>query len=126
VSEGIRGSIVSEDINEVFFSGLLSTAGIADPDLVIRTAGEHRLSNFLLWQSAYSELYFCPKFWPDFEESDLETALENFHSRTRKYGGLVDPSGDSSHSSVLSDESGKEEEILSGLTAEAAQGEKTR
>jgi len=89
VREGIKGTIDPEEINEESFTELLSTAGIEDPDLVIRTAGEHRLSNFLLWQSAYSELYFCSKYWPDFSESDLKTALQNFRSRTRRFGGLI-------------------------------------
>lgn len=107
VRDGVRGAIDPEQIDEETFSGHLSTAGIADPDLVIRTAGEHRLSNFLLWQSAYSELYFCPKFWPDFDESDFEAALHDFHSRTRKYGGLISAPRDVPKSSRLSEESWK-------------------
>jgi undecaprenyl diphosphate synthase len=75
-------------INEDWLSRKLSPEAIPDPDLIIRTAGEKRLSNFLLWQAAYSELYFCPKLWPDFEESDLEEALADFQRRTRKYGAV--------------------------------------
>ena len=60
---------------------------IPHPDLIIRTGGEKRLSNFLLWESAYSEYYFSEKMWPDFGPEDLEAALEDFHHRTRKYGG---------------------------------------
>jgi undecaprenyl diphosphate synthase len=100
VRDGMKGKITPEQISEEFFSGLLSTAGITDPDLVIRTAGERRISNFLLWQSAYSELYFCPKFWPDFDQSDLEAALASYSSRVRRFGGLVRPAGgfrDSGH-----------------------------
>lgn len=88
VRDGKAGKIEPGQICEELFSELLSTSGIADPDLVIRTAGERRLSNFLLWQSAYSELYFCSKFWPDFTESDLAEALENFQTRDRRFGGL--------------------------------------
>jgi len=75
-------------INEEWLSRKLSPEAVPDPDLIIRTAGERRLSNFLLWQAAYSELYFCHKLWPDFEESDLEEALADFQRRTRKFGAV--------------------------------------
>jgi undecaprenyl diphosphate synthase len=78
-----------EQITEEQFSKSLSSDSVADPDLIIRTAGEQRLSNFLLWQAAYAELCFFPKFWPDFEESDLEEALASYHSRTRRFGALA-------------------------------------
>lgn len=68
------------------FSGLLTTRGIPDPDLLIRTSGECRLSNFLLWQLAYTELYFIDKFWPDFEKEDLYLAIRNFQKRERRFG----------------------------------------
>jgi undecaprenyl diphosphate synthase len=126
VRDGVRGNIDPEHIDEEYFSGLLSTAGMTDPDLVIRTAGERRLSNFLLWQTAYSELYFCRKFWPDFEEADLAAALEDFHSRTRKYGGLIDRSSDVPRTPGMSEASWEEDEILSSLATEAVQAEKTR
>ena len=58
------------------------------PDLMIRTAGEHRLSNFMLWQHAYTELYFTDTLWPDFDEEDFDTAIKFFHNKTRKFGGL--------------------------------------
>jgi undecaprenyl diphosphate synthase len=74
-------------ITEETFAGSISSA-VPDPDLIIRTAGERRLSNFLLWQAAYSEFYFCHKCWPDFDESDLDDALADFHSRTRRFGAL--------------------------------------
>ena len=88
VRDVVVGKISMGQITEQLLSGSLSTAGIEDPDLIIRTAGERRLSNFLLWQAAYSELYFCPKLWPDFSESDLEEALRDFRSRTRRFGAL--------------------------------------
>ena len=78
-----------EDIKEVdgaFFSTYLTTNGIPDPDLLIRTSGEYRVSNFLLWQLAYTELYFIDKFWPDFEKEDLYLAIRNFQQRERRFG----------------------------------------
>ena len=66
----------------------LYTAGMADPDLIIRTAGEMRLSNFLLWQSSYAELWVTEKCWPDFRQDDLIAALKDFASRDRRFGGL--------------------------------------
>ena len=61
-----------------------------DPDLVIRTSGEHRLSNFLIWQSAYAEMYFTPTFWPDFDERELMLAVQDFQGRERRFGALGD------------------------------------
>jgi len=77
-----------EKIDEDIFSNNLDNGSEPDPDLIIRTAGERRLSNFLLWQSAYSELYFSEKTWPDFSSKDLEIALAEYQRRTRKFGGL--------------------------------------
>ena len=68
---------------------MLDTAGIPDPDLIIRTSGEQRLSNFLLWQGAYSELVFVPCYWPEFDEQELRRALEEFAGRERRYGGVT-------------------------------------
>ena len=85
VSDGI---IKIEDLDEQLFAQHLYTNGQEDPDLIIRTAGEKRLSNFLLWQSAYSELYFVDKNWPDFNRCDLIEALNHYKSRKRKYGSL--------------------------------------
>ena len=82
------GKVRLEDVDEELFAKHLYTRGQNDPDLIIRTAGEQRLSNFLLWQSAYSELYFVEKSWPDFNQSDLIDALNEFKSRKRKYGSL--------------------------------------
>ena len=83
------GALKPEDITEEGFSAFLDTADIPDPDLVIRTSGEQRLSNFLLWQAAYSELVFVPSYWPDFGSADLDRALETFHARERRFGGVV-------------------------------------
>ena len=93
--EAVRRRLPVESINEEIFSEKLFSCGVPDPDLIIRTAGERRLSNFLLWQAAYSELYFCPKLWPDFEESDLDEALADFQARTRKFGALARATGTS-------------------------------
>lgn len=73
-------------ISEKIFSQCLYTAGQPDPDLLIRTSGEQRLSGFLPWQSVYSELYFSPKLWPDFTEKDLEEAIEEYQNRQRRFG----------------------------------------
>ena len=82
------GLITPEKIDENLFSSYLYTNGQNDPDLIIRTAGEKRLSNFLLWQSAYSELYFVKKTWPDFTRHDLLDALKYFKSKKRTYGSI--------------------------------------
>ena len=71
------------------FASALDTAGMPDPDLLIRTCGEERLSNFLLWQISYSEFYFADCAWPDFNEAELDKAIESYASRTRRFGGLV-------------------------------------
>ena len=76
------------DINEELFNNYLDTKGQNDPDLIIRTAGEKRLSNFLLWQSTYSELYFSDKMWPEFSVDCLKDALDSYNLRTRKFGKL--------------------------------------
>ena len=78
-----------EDITEDMISDDLDTCGIPDPDLLIRTGGEERISNFLLWQTAYSELYFCDAAWPDFNKAELEKAIDAFNNRERRYGGLI-------------------------------------
>lgn len=76
-----------EDINEELISNNLYTEGIPDPDLMIRTSGEIRLSNFLPWQLVYSEFYFTDKLWPDFTNEDLDEAIEEYNRRNRKFGG---------------------------------------
>ena len=83
------GEISPEDITEELISDGLDTGGIPDPDLLIRTGGEQRISNFLLWQTAYSELYFCDAAWPDFNKAELEKAVDAFNNRERRYGGLI-------------------------------------
>ena len=80
------GQIKVEDIDEQLFSDSLMTAGVPDPDLIIRTSGEYRLSNFLLWQASYSELYFPDVLWPDFKEEDFNRALDIYAGRERRYG----------------------------------------
>jgi undecaprenyl diphosphate synthase len=75
-----------EPVTESSLAGALALAHVPDPDLVIRTGGEHRLSNFLLWQAAYSELYFCDKLWPDFGAADLDAALADYAGRERRFG----------------------------------------
>jgi undecaprenyl diphosphate synthase len=85
-AEAAAGRLDPADIDEEMFTGRLFTAGIPDPDLVIRTSGEKRVSNFLLWQLAYAELVFLDTLWPDFGRKDLEFAVEEFHRRERRYG----------------------------------------
>ena len=80
------GEIAIDDINEELFSEHLYTAGQPDPDLLIRPGGEERISNYLLWQLAYTEFLFIPKNWPDFSEQDLEQAIDIFRQRNRKFG----------------------------------------
>lgn len=80
------GKIKSEDITEELLSSYLYTKDLPDPDLIIRTSGEERISNFLLWQVAYSELYFCDVYWPGFRKIDFLRAIRSFQMRHRKYG----------------------------------------
>ncbi len=87
--EAAAGRLHPEQIDDERISTALQSAGVPDPDLIIRTAGERRLSNFLLWQAAYAEFYFSPKLWPDFAGEDLEAALDDFQSRERKFGALA-------------------------------------
>ncbi len=84
----IRQGISPEDLDEDIFKDFLYTKGQPDPDLIIRTSGELRLSNYLLFQSAYSELYFTPVLWPDFNEQELHKALEDYSKRHRRFGGI--------------------------------------
>jgi len=87
VRQLVKDDIPSQDIDEELFSRYLYTDGMPDVDLVIRTAGEFRLSNFLLWQTAYSEYYFTEVLWPDFDTGELDRALEEYNSRQRRFGG---------------------------------------
>lgn len=83
-----NGELAREQICEEVFNDCLDTAGIPDPDLLIRTCNEQRISNFLLWQLAYTEFYFTPVPWPDFSKEELEKAVEAYNHRDRRYGGL--------------------------------------
>ena len=83
-----KGEMQIEDINDVCLGDCLDTAGIPDPDLLIRTCNEQRISNFLLWQLAYTEFYFTPVAWPDFTKEELIKAVEAYNHRDRRYGGL--------------------------------------
>jgi len=89
----LAGEIQVDDIDSQSISAMLDTAGIPDPDLIIRTSGEKRLSNFLLWQAAYSELIFVDCLWPDFDHDQFHLAIEEYHSRDRRFGGLVMDTG---------------------------------
>lgn len=80
------GLLQPEAITDSTISSYLSTAGMPDPELLVRTSGEERISNFLLWQLAYSELYFTPKYWPDFRKADLYEAILNYQHRERRFG----------------------------------------
>ena len=91
--EVVSGNMSIDEITNDIVSNNMDTAGIPDPDLLIRTSGEIRLSNFLLWQIAYSELVFLNCLWPDFSRSDLESAIIMYQGRTRKFGGLVMETG---------------------------------
>lgn len=81
-----QGMIAPDEIDESLLADSLNTAGIPDPDLLIRTGGEYRISNFLLWQIAYSELYFTPTLWPDFDKKAYATAIIDYQSRERRFG----------------------------------------
>ena len=81
-----EGTLMPTDITEQTMTEHLATAFMPDPDLLIRTGGEQRISNYLLWQIAYSELYFCDTFWPDFSEDDLQKAILSFQNRQRRFG----------------------------------------
>lgn len=83
-----NGELNPEDITEDSISEYVYTAGQADPDLIIRPSGEYRLSNFLLWQSAYSEFWFSDILWPDFTPEDLDRAIDDFNNRNRRFGGV--------------------------------------
>lgn len=84
----IKDGVPSEDITESLFSSYLYTADVPEPDLIIRTGGEMRVSNFLIWQAAYSEFYSTPTLWPDFVEKEIEKALVAYSRRERRFGGL--------------------------------------
>ena len=84
--DALAGKVKPEDITEDLISSYLDTAGIPDPDLIVRTSGEERMSNFLTWQAAYSEIYFPLVHWPAFTEEDLDKAIEDYQTRDRRFG----------------------------------------
>ena len=85
-----RGEIKPEEITPELFGTRLDTVGMPDPDLLIRTSGEVRLSNFLPWQLAYTELVFLPCYWPDFNTDQLKAAIAEYTNRERRFGGLIE------------------------------------
>jgi len=89
----IKDGVKSEVVNSDLVSRYLFTAGVPDPDLIIRTSGELRVSNFLIWQGAYSEWYVTSVYWPDFNKVEFRKALDTFASRDRRYGGLSQTDG---------------------------------
>ena len=89
VEDAREGKLETKDIDENVFSSYLDTRELPDPDLLIRTSGEQRLSNYLLWQLAYSEFYFTDVPWPDFHKKELELAIEAYNKRDRRFGGLT-------------------------------------
>ncbi len=86
VREGLPPDAITEDV----ISQHLYTAGLPDPDLIIRTSGELRVSNFLIWQGAYAEYYISPLFWPDFDKAEFYKALQSFAQRERRYGAVIE------------------------------------
>ncbi len=84
-----RGKLTIQDINEEVFAKYMYTSEMADPDLLIRTGGEMRVSNFLLWEISYSELWFTPVYWPEFRKKNLDEALRDYAKRERRFGGLI-------------------------------------
>ena len=88
-----RGELAGPDIDADRFASFLDAPDVPDPDLIIRTSGEQRMSNFLLWQAAYSELVFVPGYWPDFDRAALEAVIAEFRGRERRFGGLVAQTG---------------------------------
>lgn len=88
LADGLAGKIQTDDVNEQLFQSYLYTSGLPDPDLLIRTGGEHRISNFLLFQSAYTEFYFSTTLWPDFREEQLLEAIAHYQRRERRFGRI--------------------------------------
>tara|TARA_B100000900_G_scaffold185362_1_gene157167 strand:- start:119 stop:919 length:801 start_codon:yes stop_codon:yes gene_type:complete len=98
--KSILGEIKPDQINEEMFESLLLTSDFQDPDLLIRTSGEKRISNFLLWQLAYSEIYITDVLWPDFDENELLKAIIDYQSRNRRFGGIKSVSNQSLKNSL--------------------------
>ncbi|GAB4487832.1 MAG: isoprenyl transferase [Thermodesulfovibrionales bacterium] len=85
----VRSGVGPDDVTEEMISGALDTAGLPDPDLIIRTSGERRMSNFLLWQAAYAELYFTETLWPDFDREEFMRAIRDYQGRERRFGRIA-------------------------------------
>jgi len=92
-AQAIAAGEISGELTEAGFEAFLDTRGLPDPDLVIRTSGEHRISNFLLWQAAYAELLFVDVMWPDFNRAHLESAISRYHERERRFGAVAPGAG---------------------------------
>lgn len=92
----VAGKLVPDEITEDLFSSRLYTGGLPDPDLLIRTSGEIRISNFLLWQLSYAEFYFVDKFWPDFDAAELNKAVAEFQRRSRRFGAVAETGSEDS------------------------------
>jgi undecaprenyl diphosphate synthase len=86
VRQIIRAGIPAEQVTEELLNQYMYTGGLPDPDLIIRTSGELRVSNFLIWQGAYSEYYVTPTYWPDFSKDELRKAIDEYNRRTRRFG----------------------------------------
>jgi undecaprenyl diphosphate synthase len=93
----IEDGVKPEDLNDELVNHYLFTAGVPDPDLIIRTSGELRGSNFLIWQGAYSEWYFTPTYWPDFDRGELLKAIHEYAQRERRYGGVMPVTENTTH-----------------------------
>ena len=97
IQKMMRDGVKPEEVTDEMVSQYLYTAGVPDPDLVIRTSGELRVSNFLIWQAAYSEWIFTPTYWPDFDKEEYRRALETFAQRDRRYGGVSEAVAHKTH-----------------------------
>ena len=93
----MKDGVVPDEVTDELVSRYLYTAGVPDPDLIIRTSGELRISNFLIWQAAYSEWYVTPTYWPDFDKEEYYRALETYSQRDRRYGGVSEAVANKSH-----------------------------
>src|SRR5512135_1938706 len=96
----MKDGIAPQDVTDELVSSYLYTAGVPDPDLIIRTSGELRVSNFLIWQAAYSEWYVTPTYWPDFDKEEYRRALETYGRRDRRYGGVSEAVANKSHTGL--------------------------